>query len=157
MASVSYLHGSGAGAPPRVPEGAVRVSPRAHGVGAASLPLAGSLPQTGGRQGRYALGDVARALGMAHFSRRTIIDRLRMLAQHQAMPLPLTPRMVGRVPVTGPRAIHVNSRWDAAEFDAWHDGRGPAGPGAAGAMPSPSALRDTMKARALRLVAGAGA
>lgn len=157
MGSVHSFHGSGAGARARVPEGGARMAPHARGVGAASLPSNAVLPSTGGRQGRYALGDVARALGMSHFARRTIIAKLRVLARHQHMPLPLTPRVVSGMPITGPAAIHADSRWDAAEFDAWHDGRGPAGPaGVADPAPSPR-LRDTMKAAALRLVAGAGA
>lgn len=104
------------------------------------------LPATGGRRGEYALGDVARELKLSHLSIRSIIDHLRILARHDGMPLPTTPRTVGRLPVHGPACIWKQSRWDAGRFDAWLDGRndGPSSP--APALPPP--VREEMKRRA---------
>ena len=103
------------------------------------------LPHTGGRRGEYALGDVARELSLSHLSIRVIIDHLRCLAEHDGMPLPTTPRVVQGRPVHGPACIWSKSRWDAARFDAWNEGRnGPVTP--APALPLP--VRLEMQARA---------
>jgi hypothetical protein len=110
----------------------------------------GDLPLTGGRRGEYALGDVARDLKIAHFRCvRTIIEKLRVLAEHDGMPLPVTPRIERGRMIKGPRSIHMHSRWDAGEFDAWLDRRSPSGPAAAGTVPPP--IRAAMQARALEL------
>lgn len=117
---------------------------------AAAAAVATPLPSTGGRRGEYAIGDVARPLGLSHFAVRTIIDKLRVLAKHDGMPLPRTPRIVDHKPVTGPESIYCKSRWDAGEFDAWLDDRRPSGP--AGALPPvPQPVRDAMRARALQI------
>lgn len=80
-------------------------------------------PFTGGRRNEYALGDIARALGIRHLTPKTIITHLRAMAVDCAMPLPKSPRLwKGRI-VTGPESIHRNSRWDAELFDAWLESR----------------------------------
>jgi hypothetical protein len=104
------------------------------------------LPATGGRRGEYALGDVARELKLSHLSIRTIIDHLRILARHDGMPLPTTPRAVGQRPVHGPASIWKKSRWDAGRFDAWLDDRGGDPSTPAPALPQP--VREEMKRRA---------
>lgn len=69
----------------------------------------------------YDLGAIAHLVGMAHCSRRVLIETLRKLAEQSGMPLPKTPRIhAGRVCV-GPQAIGARSRWDAMVFDAWLD------------------------------------
>ena len=45
-----------------------------------------------GRRAEYGLADVARPLGLIDFAIRTIIEKLRLLAEHDGMPLPRTPR-----------------------------------------------------------------
>lgn len=119
-------------------------------AGDAAAPAVTSLPRTGGRRGEYALGDVARELRLAHFRDvRTIITKLRILAKHDGMPLPVTPRIENGAPITGPNSIYRLSRWDAGEFDAWRDGRSPSGPALAGGVPHP--IRVAMAARAQEL------
>lgn len=89
------------------------------------------LPSTSGRRCEYAIGDLARMLGIAHFQPRTIITYLRAKARDERMPLPKTPRLVGGLFVNGPRSICLQSRWDAERFDAWKsesDGDGPCPP-----------------------------
>lgn len=111
-----------------------------------------ALPATSGKRGEYALGDLARSLGLAHKkSIRTIIDTLRALARHSGMPLPRTPRVVRGRPLAGPQVICKDSRWDAGEIDAWLDGRGPAGPAGAARPPLAAPIRADMADRARRL------
>lgn len=107
------------------------------------------LPATGGRRGEYAVGDLARELKIAHHSVRVVIEKLRALAKHDGMPLPVTPRIERGQPIHGPRAIYGKSRWDAGQIDAWLDGRGPAAPAAPVALP----IRQEMARRATQLVA----
>lgn len=109
------------------------------------------LPATAGRGGEYALADIARPLGLAHRPIRSIIDTLRKLAKHDGMPLPRTPRVVRDTVVRGPDSIVKASRWDAGQFDAWLDGRGPQGPAAA-MVPEP--VRQEMQARAVAIGGG---
>ncbi|MCP3730408.1 hypothetical protein M9978_08200 [Sphingomonas sp. MG17] len=101
------------------------------------------LERTGGKRGEYAIGDIARALKLTD-KPRTVIDKLRALARHDGMPLPITPRLERGRPIHGPRSIYARSRWDAGEIDAWLDGRGPAAP----AQPVARPIRDEMRARA---------
>lgn len=107
------------------------------------------LPQTGGRRGEYAIADIARELSLLHRSIRTIVDTLRALAKDAGMPLPRTPRVLKGEVVRGPRSICKDSRWDAAEIDAWLDDRPPTAPaGAARARPLAPPLRAQMAVRA---------
>jgi len=106
------------------------------------------MPVTGGRRSEYGLGDVARALKLDHFAEiRTIVEKLRALAKHSAMPLPVTPRIVKGEPITGPKMIYRHSRWDAGAIDAWIDGRGPSAPALGVAPP----VRIDMAKRAERM------
>lgn len=106
------------------------------GQAAAPPPLAPppALPSTAGRRCEYAVGDLARMLGIAHFAPRTIIDYLRAKARQEGMPLPKTPRLRAGQLVTGPQSIWLHSRWDAERFDGWKaesDGDGPCPPASA--------------------------
>lgn len=129
-------------------------SPR-HGRGAPRLaivaaPATDLPPVTGGRRGEYALGDVARQLRMSHLGTRTIIAKLRALAQHEQMPLPRTPRVIDGKPVRGPDCIYRLSRWDAGEFDAWLEGSSPTSPaGAPAVLAAP--IREDMRRRAAQI------
>ena len=120
---------------------------------AASAPLAlvpaPVLPATGGRRCEYAVGDLARLLGIAHFAPRTIIEMLRAKARQDGMPLPKTPRLRCGKLVAGPQSIWLHSRWDAERFDGWKaesDGDGPCPPASA-------ALRADLASRAERIAA----
>lgn len=106
-----------------------------------------TLPSTGGRRGEYALADIARPLGLSDRPVRAIIQTLRLLARHDRMPLPRTPRFVSGVLISGPNMIVKASKWDAGEFDAWLDGRGPETPSPA--IPVP--IREEMRQRAVRI------
>lgn len=100
----------------------------------AAIKAPATLPATGGRRCEYAVGDLARMLGISHFAPRTIIEMLRVKARHDGMPLPKTPRLRGGKLVAGPQAIWLHSRWDAERFDGWkaeHDGDGPCPPASA--------------------------
>lgn len=105
------------------------------------------LPSTSGRRCEYAVGDLARMLGIAHFAPRTIIDLLRVKAQHDGMPLPKTPRVWGGRLVSGPQAIWLQSRWDAELFDGWHAASGGNEP----CPPASAALRADLARRAERI------
>jgi hypothetical protein len=88
---------------------------------------------------------------MLHFGARTIVDKLRVLADRDGMPLPRTPRIASGKPVHGPLVIYSKSRWDAGEFDAWIDGRGPTGGGAPVARPLAAPVRNEMAGRAAQI------
>lgn len=101
---------------------------------AAETAVPSALPSTSGRRCEYAIGDLARMLGIAHFTPRTIIDLLRAKARDEAMPLPKTPRLRNGRLVAGPQSIWLHSRWDAERFDGWKaetDGDGPCPPASA--------------------------
>lgn len=109
------------------------------------------LPVMHGRRGAYAIGDVAQQLRISHLDVRTIIDKLRLLAAHDGMPLPDNPRTWGREIVNGPQSICRASLWDAGRFDAWLDNRHPPSPAAAAI--AAGQLRDQLAANARNLVA----
>tara|TARA_Y100000815_G_scaffold262104_1_gene275119 strand:- start:222 stop:626 length:405 start_codon:yes stop_codon:yes gene_type:complete len=109
-----------------------------------------SLPVTSGRRCEYAIGDVARLLKIRHFDSRTIIRKLRALAEEKDMPLPTTPRIYGGKVVTGAQAICLRSRWCAERFDGWHETQDGPEPD----LPASSALHARMAERA-RQLAGA--
>lgn len=93
-----------------------------------------ALPTTSGRRCEYAVGDLARMLGIAHFTPRTVIDLLRAEHREKGMPLPKTPRLFDGKLVAGARSIWLHSRWDAERFDGWkaeRDGDGPCPPASA--------------------------
>lgn len=92
------------------------------------------LPTTSGHRCEYAIGDLARMLGIAHFTSRVIVDYLRAKVRDESMPLPKTPRLLKGKLVSGPQSIWLQSRWDAERFDAWKsecDGDGPCPPASA--------------------------
>lgn len=126
-----------------LPFPAVRVAPPA------AIKAPAALPTTSGRRCEYALGDLARLLGIAHFAPRTIIEMLRAKARQDGMPLPKTPRLRAGKLVAGPQSIWLHSRWDAERFDGWKaesDGDGPCPPASA-------ALRAELASRAERIAA----
>lgn len=110
---------------------------------------AGALPATAGHRCEYAVGDLARFLGLSHFCPRTVIEHLRAKARYEDMPLPKTPRLYGGRPVSGPDTIWLHSRWDAERFDGWHDERG-----GDPFPPSSAALRSQLAARAATMAHG---
>lgn len=123
----------------------VRVAP--HSLSLAADPATASLPTTSGHRCEYAVGDLARLLGIAHFAPRTIIDMLRAKAGQDGMPLPKTPRLRCGKLVAGTQSIWLHSRWDAERFDGWkaeNDGDGPCPPASA-------ALRAELASRAERI------
>jgi len=121
----------------------VQNTPRFGTVGQGNVAV---LHQPAHRLRQYGLADCARPLGLSEFAIRTIIEKLRLLAEHDDMPLPRTPRFVEGRKIDGPHAIHAHSRWDAGEFDAWLHGRHPAAPAVAA-----DAVRAEMAQRAERM------
>lgn len=109
-------------------------------------------PCAAARRTQYTPADLAAALHLGHFSTRTIIAKLRILAETQGLPLPRTPRIVAGRAVTGPESIHLHSRWDAGEVDAWLAGGDPPPAGAALAPPQP--LLDEIGRRAAAIGSG---
>lgn len=110
-----------------------------------------ALPATGGRRGKYALGDLARPLGLLDRPVRHIVDTLRALHRHEGLPLPHSPRIVNGRPLAGADTICKAALWDAGEVDAWLDHRNPPPPAVAAARTH--ALRARLARRAEALVA----
>lgn len=102
----------------------------------------------------YDLADVARRVSLLHFTERTIVGKLRILAAKHGLPLPRTPRIVNGEVIAGVASIHSKSRWNAGEVDAWLDGRGPAAPAAPAPRIAPALVID-MQHRAAALAQGA--
>ena len=103
---------------------------------------------------RYGLADVARALYLSDLPIRAIIEKLRLLAAHDDMPLPRNPRFFAGRPINGPQSIHARSLWDAGEYDAWLNGRHPGAP-AADLAQLPGSLREELRARAQQIAGAA--
>lgn len=81
-----------------------------------------------------------------------IIDKLRALHRHQAMPLPENPRFVKGVPCKGADNICAHSIWSRRKFMAWRE-RGVA------TTPSAAETRATLSrlSRNAAILAGGGA
>lgn len=62
---------------------------------------------------------IAKQLGLTHHKSRTIVAKVRLLAQHSGFPLPKTPRFVGAERKTGADAIEVRSIWDRDPVELW--------------------------------------
>lgn len=85
------------------------------------------LPACQPRRREYALGDMVELLALDDLEQRTVIDRLRKLADQSGLPLPKNTRQwAGRI-MRGSKVICAASRWCALAVDAWLDGQGPHG------------------------------
>jgi hypothetical protein len=70
---------------------------------------------------------IAGQLGLTHHAPRTIIAKVRLLAEQSGFPLPKTPRFVAGVRKTGAEAIDARSIWDRDPVERWlEDDRPPA-------------------------------
>ncbi|QQN75026.1 hypothetical protein [Croceicoccus sp. YJ47] len=107
------------------------------------------------RPRNYRLSDMARLLGMEDNHPRTIIERLRLLAEQMGLPLPRNPRIYRGKIQRGAMAIGAKSQWDAAAVEHWLDRPTCPPGGAAKAPPAPSNLRAVMADRAQKLAARA--
>lgn len=110
-------------------------------------------PQRRCRANEALLTYVARRLGIIDFSARTIIAKVRLLAEHHHFPLPKNPRFVAGVRQVGPQAIDARSVWDKDAVDLWFDDDRPANESAGLAIARVSSARDELQRRALALVA----
>lgn len=99
---------------------------------------------------------VARRLGWLDRPRRTIIVKLRHLAEHNHFPLPKTPRFIKGARVTGPRSIDAFSIWDRDSVERWLEGDLPPAESAALAFARKASVRHEMGQRALSLVVSNG-
>jgi hypothetical protein len=96
---------------------------------------------------------IAGQLGLVHHERRTIIAKVRLLAEKAGFPLPKNPRFVKGTRITGPLAIDARSIWDRDPVERWiEDDRPPAETAAAIALRR-TAVAEQMATRALSLVA----
>lgn len=103
----------------------------------------------------YTLHDLARLLDWQDQCQRTIIRRLRALVDNEGLPAPLGQRLrKGRL-CRGSASVCANSRWDAAQVDAWLHRPGPVAP-EAHAFPAPKALQSLRAAMADRARKAAG-
>ncbi len=104
---------------------------------------------------RYDLAAMALLMGWHDVTARTVVQRLRQLARHDALPLPCTQRLRGGRRCHDASAIVADSQWDAQAVDAWHHG-GPS-PGAPAALPPlPLGTREAMARRAAQLLQAGG-
>lgn len=96
---------------------------------------------------------IAKQLGIVHHAQRTIIAKVRLLAEQSAFPLPKTPRFVNGERLRGAQSIDARSIWDRDTVELWlDDDRPPADAAAAVAMRRTN-VAEEMNRRALQLVA----
>jgi hypothetical protein len=117
---------------------------------------ADSLPPCLHRRREVDLAWVARELGLLGNERRTIINKLRLLAEHNGFPLPKRPRFVGATRITGPKSICALSVWDRDPVERWLEDDRPPAESAALATIRRGAAAEEMARRALQLVAANG-
>jgi hypothetical protein len=97
---------------------------------------------------------IAGKLGLLHYKeRRTIIAKVRLLAEQSNFPLPKNPRFVSGKRITGAQSIDANSIWDRDPVDLWLDGDRPPAESAALVTQRRTDVAEEMRARALQLVA----
>ena len=99
---------------------------------------------------------IAVLLRMAHFERRTIIAKIRLLIEKEGFPEPRTPRFVKGVRQTGKAAVAANSRWARDLVEQWFDDDLPPAAAQASAAANLAATRHRLAERA-RQMAGARA
>lgn len=99
---------------------------------------------------------VARRLGLIDNAPRTIIDKVRRLAERHGFPLPKRPRFVRGVRVTGHMSIDAFSIWDRDAVERWLEGDLPPAENAAIAFARKASVRHEMGKRALTLVTSNG-
>lgn len=97
---------------------------------------------------------IARRLGIVHQLPRTIVKKVRLLADKAGFPLPKTPRFVGAVRMTGANAIDARSVWDRDAVDLWFEGDRPRAETQGMALARQSAARAEMAKRGLQLLQG---
>lgn len=96
---------------------------------------------------------IARRLGLVDRQPRAIIRRVRLLAADYGFPLPKTPRFINGVRITGADSIDARSIWDRDAVDLWFEDDRPPMEAAAAVHARQAAVRDSMRERALQLVA----
>jgi hypothetical protein len=119
------------------------------------LPACGALRSRTTRQTEVDLCWIARRLGLLDNERRTIIDKVRRLAEHHGFPLPKRPRFVRGVRILGPRSIDAYSVWDRDPVERWIEDDRPPAESAALAAVRKHTVRHELSSRAARLVISA--
>lgn len=96
---------------------------------------------------------IARQLGIADRPPRTIIARIRVLAERCSFPLPKTPRFFMGARVRGPASIDAFSIWDKDPVERWLEDDLPPTTAAASVVELSATTRSDLAARARALVA----
>lgn len=97
--------------------------------------------------------ELAGRMGLGDLSRRTAMDRLRVLHIQGGMPLPRSPRVVAGKLKTGAASIHWGSLFDRGEMLAWiEDGYCRPGGGSNSPETTPSRQRHVREQLASRCV-----
>lgn len=117
-----------------------------------SLTPCGTIQRRTHRSTEVDLCFIAGRLGLMQRPRRTIVEKVRVLAEHHGFPLPKTPRIVKGVRILGPRAIDAFSIWDRDAVELWLEGDRPPEDSAAAIVVRRSAVRAEMGKRAQGLV-----
>lgn len=104
------------------------------------------------RRGEVDLVWIARELSLLRHEQRTIIAKLRLLAERCHFPLPKNPRFVKGARITGPDSIHARSVWDRDPVELWLENDRPPPEAAAIGQLRRNAAAEEMDRRASGLV-----
>jgi hypothetical protein len=96
---------------------------------------------------------IARRLGMADRTMRTIVKTVRHLIEGHGFPLPKTVRFVKGSRLTGSASVHAGSVWDRDAVDDWFEGDLPPAVAAAEMGRRREGTRAELAARAAELAA----
>lgn len=96
---------------------------------------------------------IAGQLALLHHAPRTIVAKVRLLADKAGFPLPKNPRFVGGERKTGTQAIDARSIWDRDAVERWLEDDRPPAESAALVAIRRSSVAEEMGKRALQLVA----
>lgn len=96
---------------------------------------------------------IAKELGIVHHTPRTIIAKVRLLAEQSGFPLPKSPRFVNGERLRGPQSIDARSIWDRDPVELWLDDDRPPPETVATTAARRSNVVEQLRERALQLVA----
>ncbi len=94
----------------------------ARGIPAPAPALPPAVPLA--RASLWTVMDLAHRLALDRHTPRVVIEKLRALAAHAGLPMPVNPRIIGGRPATGTARICAASLWDKGQVLAWLDNGG---------------------------------